>query len=493
MSRFATRSASSRREARLRAQRGASLPVVLGLMLILSVLVGASIMLAESGNGQAVGSARGDLAVQVADAGLSQYIARLVEDPRYWDHYVDPAEDPRVAPGGTVYAPGAAWPAGTTWTYQGAPQTKKTVQSARFGRSTYSLRITPPVSGSDIVGVQAFAQIGLDTPKPLARTLQARVIPSSIADYQMISNQAITYGSTAATTGKIYSAVSVNHNGTASAAIYGQDAVCSEPSSSQCSGHTYSAAKLTGGVYDSTTTPSFSDKFPTPIDFSQFTKSMNSIRDAAQNGGVYRNDPTAAGWLLQFKSDGTVKIAKVTGSNLATAISTIACPTTVSMPANGAMYFEQPVVVSSGAATADGCGGTGPRDSVVDGRVTVATPGNLYIGGNISYETSGDDVLGLIASNNIVFTKYTPATTSVRAATLAQFGQWITATGTADGAHDTLTYQGSQTTNQGGYASMFTTRNYNYDASLKFLRPPFYPIIEGSWEVENWREVANPS
>ncbi|MEW6581903.1 MAG: hypothetical protein AB1416_04000 [Actinomycetota bacterium] len=493
MSPSATGSAPERRQARRRAQRGATLPVVIGLMFILSVLVAASLFMADSGTGQATRSARGDLAVQVADAGLNQYIARLVEDPRYWDHYVDPAEDPRVAPNGTVYPPGSAWPTGTSWTYSGPPQTRKTVQNARFGQSTYSLRITAPVPGSDVVGVQAHAEVGLDTPRPFKRTLQARVAPSSIADFQMISNTAIKYGSTATTTGKVYSAVSVNHMGSATAPIYGQVAVCSESSGTTCSGHSYNAAQLTGGVYDSLTSPSFSEKFPTPIDFSQFTRSMNSIRDAAQNGGVYRNDSSAAGWLVQFRSDGTVKIAKVTGTSLSTAISSIACPTTVTVPANGAMYFEQPVVVSSGSTMGDACGGTGPRDSVVDGRVTIATPGNLYIGGNISYETSGDDVLGLIAGNSIIFTKYTPATTTVRAATLAQFGQWITATGSADGLHSVLTYIGSQTTNQGGYASMFTTRNYQYDTVLRYLRPPFYPIIEGSWETENWREVADPS
>lgn len=493
MSPSGTQSASSaRRRARRAAQRGSSLPVVLGTIAILSVLVIVSLLYASTGTSQTARDGRNDIALQSADAGVGQYIARLVEDPRFWDHYVDKAEDPRVDPSGTVYPPGSAWPAGTPWTYNGPPQTAVELQNARFGRTTYSLRITPPAPGSDVVTVMSYARVGVDRPNPQARTLQVQVVPTSIADFQMVSNQAIKYGSTAVTTGKVYSAVSVNHLGSATAPIYGQQKVCSESSGTTCSGHAYNTSALVGGVYDSASSPSFDDKFPSPIDFSQFTRSINGIRDAAQNGGVYRNDATVKAWLLQFRSDGNVAIWKASGTNVATAISSLSCPVVVPTPANGAMFFEQPVIVSDGSTVADACGGTGPRPSVVNARVTVATPGNVYIGGNISYATDNDDVLGLIATQSIIFTQYTPKDTSVRAATLAQYGQWITALGSNDGKHDNLVYTGSQTTNQGGYASMFLNRSYNYDPALKFLRPPFYPIIEGSWETQYWREVSPP-
>lgn len=494
MSRFATLFGTKFR------QRGSSLPAVLGITAVLGVVAATSLTVAQGGTTSAANVGRADVAIQAADAGVNRYISRLVEDPRYWDHFVDLAEDPRVDQFGVVHPPGSPWVPGTTWTYTGPPQTMVPLQDERFGSATYSLRITPPPVGQDVVTVQSHARIDSDGPRPQVRTIQAQILPTSIADFQMISNREIKYGSTAVTTGKLYSAVSVNHLGVAKAPVYGQDKVCKEAATVACAGHFYGAGTYQAGAYDSASTPSFSDKFKTPIDFSQFTRAIADIKDAAQspNGYYQPNDPTAAGWMLQFRSDGTVRIFKIVSSvDLRTSITSLGCPQTISVPQNGAMYFEQPVVIGDGSTMPDNCPppfrGFGPRPSVVDGRVTVATPGDILLGGNISYETNGDDVLGLIATQNIVFPKYAPVDTSVRAATLAQYGQWITAATNNVWGHNSLVYTGSQTTNQGGYASMYNSRTYNYDPVLQFLRPPFYPIIEGSWTTRYWREVSPPA
>ena len=60
----------------------------------------------------------------------------------------------------------------------------------------------------------------------------------------------------------------------------------------------------------------------------------------------------------------------------------------------------------------------------------------------------------------------------------------------SDGNHDLLTYTGSTATADGGFMSMFATRNYLYDVTLKSLRPPLYPVLEDSWETEYWREIT---
>ena len=487
MSRFATRPSSRR------AQRGSSLIATIGLTAVLAIVTAVSLSTAQSGTTQAANLGRSDIVLQAADAGVHRYISRLVEDPRYWDHWVDQAEDPRVDSSGLVHPPGSPWTPGVAWTYAGPPQTLAPLQDARFGQAVYSLRITRPPSGSDVVTVQSYAKVDSRKAKNQVRTIQAQISPTSIADFQMISNKEIKYGASAITTGKVYSASSVNHLGVAKAPVYGQQSVCSEAANVACAGHYYGTDHFQGGAYDSASSPSFNDKFKTPIDFSQFTRAVIDLRDAAQHGGVYRNDPTASAWMVQFRSDGSVRIHKVASVDIRTSITTLACPETVTVPANGAMYFEQPVIVSDGSSLADQCGGAGPRPSVVDGRVTIATPGDLVIGGNIAYETNGDDVLGLIATQNIVFAKYAPANTSVRAATLAQNGQWITASQRNEFGHQSLVFTGSQTTNQGGYASMYLNRTYNYDSVLQYLRPPFYPIIEGSWSNRYWREVRPPA
>lgn len=492
MSHSATRSASEPPR-RGRGQSGSSLIATIALTGILALIVLVSLSFARSSTTQTANESRGDIAIQAADAGINRYISRLVEDPRYFDHYVDLAEDPRIDPSGVVHPPGSAWTPGVTWTYAGPPKTWIPLQDARFGRAAYSLRISPPPRGSDLVTVQSTAQASQDSPQPVTRSVQSQIHPTSIADFQMISNASIKYGSTATTTGKLYSAVDVNHQGVARAPVYAQHLACSNNNFGCASSYT-PAGTFQGGAYDSTTTPSFREKFPTPIDFNQFTRSRLDIKDAAEAGGTAWNDPSASAWLVQFTADGRALVSKVTNSpNLGQQLGTIGCPQAVNVPNYGAMYFEQSVIVSYGGSKADTCNSTGgPRNSVVNGQVTIATKANVYIGGNITYAT-GDNVLGLIAANEVIIAQYVPSDLTWRAASLAQSGQWRTNISGYDGVHNSMTYIGSQTTAFGGYADMFRTRSYQYDEALQRLRPPFYPILEGSWDTFYWREVLPPS
>ena len=105
-----------------------------------------------------------------------------------------------------------------TWTYaSGAPTTWIDLQDARFGTSSYSLRIAPPPAGSDLVTVQSTGRVGRGAPMPVTRSIQSQIHPTSIADFQAISNATIKYGSDATTTGKLYSARDINHQGEAKA------------------------------------------------------------------------------------------------------------------------------------------------------------------------------------------------------------------------------------------------------------------------------------
>ncbi len=474
-------------------QAGSSLIATIALTGVLALLVVASLTYAKSTTAQTAHEGRGDIALEAADAGVNRYISRLVEDPRYYDHWVDLAEDPRIDPYGVVHQPGTAWTPGVTWTYAPGPsQTWTDLQESRFGTASYSLRISPPPSNSDLVTVQSTAQAGRDQPNPVTRSVQSQIHPTSIADFQMISNATIKYGSSATTTGKLYSAQDINHQGVAKAPAYAAHWVCSS-NQFDCPSASAPSSNFQAGAYDSTTTPSFADKFPTPIDFSQFTQSRLDIKDAATAGGTAWNDPSADAWMVQFLADGRMRVWKVTNSgDVGAAVGKLQCPQTLNVPANGAMYFEQSVIVSDGSNKTDQCNSTsGPRPSVVNGRVTIATKANVYIGGNITYAASGDDVLGLIAANELVIAKYTPSVLTWRAASLAQSGQWRTYQSSADG-HQSMLYIGSQTTADGGYASMFSSREYQYDDTLKYLRPKFYPILEGSWDTFYWRQVAPP-
>lgn len=482
---------------RRRHQSGQTLIVVIFVTMIAAMLVLASLSWATSSVFQTASSARGDIALEAAEAGVNVYISRLVENPQYWLNYVDSTEDPRIdsTTGGTVN-PGSAWTPGHAWTYPSKITTWSTLQNARFGAAKYNIRVFQDPQDANSVFVQSTATIGTAT--PVTKSIVAQISPESIANYQMISNASIAYGSTATTTGKIYSAQDVVHQGTAIGAIYAASQVCrNDAFGTNCTkSDATDPAFSVGGAYDSTTTPSFNDKFPTPIDFTTFTSSISNIQAAAKSTGLYLNNTANSAWMLQFLSTGQVRVYPVTNtSDPGTAIGTLGCPTTYTMPTGNApfyVYSQQPVIIGNGNNLTDSCGQTtGARDSVVNGQVTVATPGNLYVGGNISYQGNTNSVLGLIAANNLIISQIAPSTLNWRAATLAQSGQWYTSSTTA--TKTAMNFTGSIATAQGGYASMFSSRTYNYDQQLQSIRPPLFPTIENSWSIQYWHEVSPPA
>jgi len=477
-------------------QSGQTLIVVIFISAIAALLVIASLSWAQSSVFQTAASNRNDIALEAAEAGVQVYISRLVENPQYWLNYVDTGEDPRTDTStGSTVSPGGSWTPSHTWSYPAKIQTWVTLQNARFGLAKYNLRLFTDPNDQNSIFVQSTAAVGAGT--PVIRSIVAHVSPESIANYQMISNASIAYGATATTTGKIYSAKDVVHLGTADAPIYAEHWVCRNDSSgATClKSDATDPAFAVGGAFDSTTTPSFSDKFPTPIDFTTFTGAISNIASAAQATGLYANNAAVNAWEIQFLASGQVRVYPVTNTaDPGVSIGTLGCPTTYTLPTGNApyyMYFQQPVIVGNGQNLTDSCASTsGTRDSVVNGRVTVATPGNLYIGGNISYAPGTQSVLGLIAAQNLIISQFAPQTLSWRAATLAQSGQWYT--DTSSSTHTSMTFTGSIATAQGGYASMFASRTYNYDQALQTLRPPLFPTIENSWSVQYWHEVSPP-
>src|SRR5581483_10771734 len=182
--------------------------------------------------------------------------------------------------------------------------------------------------------------------------------------FQMFAAADISYGSTATTYGKIYAGIdnsgnphSVNHDGTAYGDIYADN------------------------------------------------------RNAAGAGGVLQDNTSVDAWWLTFQANGQVLVQSCTknaGKPIGDAKPTCGAATALTLPANGAIYVGQPVIVSG----------------TVNGRVTIGGASDIYVGGNISYQTDGDDVLGLVASRSVIVPQWAPSTLTWRAATIAQSGTW---------------------------------------------------------------------
>ena len=469
----------------LRRDSGQAMMMVVFVTSILSVLaVGLSALVTSEtqSTGHTVSS---DEAYQAAEAGIDTYAAKLLDDHIYFLHYVAPGESTRTDGTVTVGA-GNAWTGGITWTYPNGQDAWHVLGNGY----AYNLEITGP-SGSATPIQQAIQIVATGcrwdsvnarcgtAANNASRTIQTLLLPSSVANFQMIANANITYGTTATTNGKIYSSGTVTHNGTASANLYSEVNVLGTPT-------------MTNGAlkYSPNTNPTIRSVLKNPIDFSSFLTSITDIQRASQNGGVYLHQSSApAAWEVVFNSNGTFTAAacsKVGSADVSQVAPTCGAPTTYNVPTNGAIYSNETVIIGSPSSA-----------SMVNGRVTVTSNNNVVIGNNISYAAGTFSVLGLVALNNMTVAYWAPYNLSWNAATIATTGVWADTcdsrsigTSYGCGTHGTMTFTGSTATNGGGSMSMFGTRVYNYDPNLLWLLPPWFPSVDKPYTVLLQREIT---
>lgn len=437
-----------------RQEHGVALVLVTSLYALLVLL---AVTLLATVMGEATRSERDvkrGTAFQAAEAGVDDYLAKLVDDPSYYSHYVHPGEATREEPGGSQVPAGSVWGYDLEWTY---PAGNDTWRSLANGYE-YSLQIAPPSAGSKVIKIVAAGRKSGTTSE--LRVVETLVRPSSLADFYRVVNGDVSWGSGATTNGKIYANGNIDHDGTATANIYAEGSV------------TGSYTLQNGAeIYDSS---NIRTVIKNPINFNDFLTSFVDIQRASQLGGIYLNDPSKAGWKLVFQSSGSVTIQscqQTGGSDVADVAPTCSGSTTLSVPSNGAIYVAQTAIVSG----------------QVDGRVTVASNDDIVVAGDITLVSANDDVLGLAAQNDVVIARYVPYNLTWYASVLAQTGTWRTFT--SDGSHGTMTFRGSAATNLGGGMTMFQYRDYGYRDELQFLPPPWFPTIEEAYTVVLFREL----
>lgn len=482
-----------------RDEQGFAMVLVVLLISVLSILSVLLIDLVRSESGRSADAVKRQAAFQAAEAGIDSYIAKLLEDRFYYGHYVAAGESTRRPSSGSDVGPGvdgsgnptaSVWPYPTDYTY---PTPKNNWVDLPNGYS-YNLQISPPSSTTNTaVRIVATGKPTSGTSLSETRVIEAVVRPSSIADFQMIANRDISYGPTATTRGKLYAGRdefgvnhSVNHDGTAYMDIYAEGSITGSVTM-------ISPAKK----YTPSTSPSIRTVIKNPIDFNGFLASLSDIQRAAATNtpSLSLDYPSATAVKIVFQPDGTFTVRTCsTGNNDSASSSNIAAtqptcngiptPSTYTVPANGAIYVSQSAIVSG----------------TVKGRVTVASNANVVIGGNICYvsdpDCDGDDdtspgtnVLGLIARNWMYVANWAGVNLSWRAGTIAQEEQWRSFSCPSNGPNNTMTFTGSTATNKGGCMTQWDFRNYNYDSTLLYLPPPWFPVLEDAYTIVLFREL----
>lgn len=457
-----------RTTARLRRDDDAGGAIVLVLVIGVLLLSFASMIVQRTATEarQALSASEYEAVLHAAEAGVNDYIAKVTEDHLYYGHQVHPAEDRRTRLTGDTVAPGAAWPGDQTWTYAAADR-RQTWRPVGNTSSLYEYNLMVVGPGNNTLAITVTATGRKRTNPQVTRSLEVQFQGTSVADFQMLSNASVSYGSAATTNGKIYSNANVAHDGTANQGVYAY-------------GQITGGGTFNGERCDTDGTPGgclFSSKFSQQINFASFSSAGSEVYRASQSvsgKGIYLDTTSSIfAYQLTFNSTGTVTI-ETCSSGVATQSSAPTCtgPVTKDVPTIGAIYSTKNVIVKG----------------TLKGRVTIASTGDIVIGAGLTYANGQQDVLGLIAESNIYIAGWVPNTITWYGAVIARTGQYKQADCAATKT-GTYTHVGAVATANGGCMSGFATRVYQYDTNLQFLQPPFFPVLEEAYKILRYREV----
>lgn len=379
-------------------------------------------------------------------------------------------------------------------------------QGSKVGQ--YSLDITPPSNGSSIVTIESTAWTD-QYPKVKRKIIAKYGIPS-LSTFSFLSNGSVWYGSGVTVNGKVHSNNGIRMDGTNTSLV----------TSAQ---DTYQCGTETGcfppedkpGVWGAGGDTGLW-QFPVPIiDFDTISLDMASMRTAAQSVGLYLPPSNKDGYHLIFFADGSVNVYKVNTTSWIEGYS-VPGQGLGELGKGGCRKVYQnisdetligtynlsstPVIFAEDDLWVEG---------TVHGRTTVAagkfpiqsSTAVIWIKNSIKYTTyDGSDVLGLVAQDDIYFTRDVPDNFQVDAVMLAQRGKIIRhgyfswCGGTYGAVKNSLTINGSIISYFKSYwnfgtapDSGFITRTINYDSNVLYSPPPYFPT-SGEYEIISWQE-----
>lgn len=379
---------------------------------------------------------------------------------------------------------------------------------------SYELEIIPPQNGSSVVTIRSTGR-SIDHPS-ISRTIEAQYGLSSFARFAFLSNASTWYGTGLTLYGDVHSNNGIRQDGI----NYGM--VTSAKEEYMCGTETGCFPPTDRpGVWGSGSDQSLWD-FPVPaMDFDSISFDFSNMRTSAQNDGLYLGPTNNPGYHLTFKSDGTVDVRAVTGTNYLYGYRSPGeglgaegqggCRRRYQIITNENLIGNYPLSEAAIIFSEEDLWIEGN----VSGRTTVVAAGfpitsstiNIWIKNSIVYTNDpGEDSLGIIAQNDVLFVRDLPNDFRIDAVLMAQKGQIIRhayAGYTAQCANQQNAVRNSLTINGGlisynksywNYVSNgilrsgFTDRTINYDGNLLFAPPPYFPTF-GEYQFISWKEL----
>lgn len=319
----------------LKNEDGIAMAAVVGMIAVLTLL---SVVLIDQVTDESRRSAQAvtsDGVFQAAEAGINDYIAKLIDNPGYYDLCVTKGESTRRRPDGVLVShstsstsclPGGAstWTPGVRWTY---PNGKDwwtsgtgdgTSESTVIRGFAYNLLVVPPsaTTATDYIDVVSTGCRVVDpdaTPLQCDSTVAQRSIEVHLrrttpADFQFMMQSMPVPGVCWASTiyGKMYSFGDIYVCG---ATFYGN--LMAEGLVRVASGYPNPPTVLRGRLYDDNH-PNIRDVINVKGDFDSLIASVSQVqRNAGMNTpATVFDDAGASAWRLNFSSSGNYQVWK---------------------------------------------------------------------------------------------------------------------------------------------------------------------------------------
>lgn len=377
----------------------------------------------------------------------------------------------------------------------------------------FELAITPPASGTTIVTIQSTGKVDADP--TVAKVIKVKMGLPSFARYSAASNTDIRFGAGTQVYGQLHSNGGIRFDGVAYNIVTSAKASYDDPDHSggyEFGVHTHvsptdplppAAVPVRTDVFRA------GRQFPVPaVDFNGITADLAAMKTAAQTAsGYYRGASGQRGYEIILKTNDVFDVYRVNSvrtppsgcSNGASGWGTWSVnnrtllSSNVPFPANGIMFFEDNLWVSGQINTA--------RLNIAAGRFPVnpSTYASITTNADLRYTNyDGQDVIGLIAQNNMNVGLYSNNNLYVDAALVAQNGRvgryYYSSSCGSNYIRNSLSLYGMIASNQRyGWAytdgTGYQTRTITYDGNLLYGPPPNFPITASQYDIISWEEV----
>jgi len=385
----------------------------------------------------------------------------------------------------------------------------------------FTLMITAPNLGSTVVTVQSTGTL-VKNPE-VKRTILSRLAIPSFAKYAFVANDTMRFGEGTIVRGPIHSNGGVRFDGEAYNVVTSSRENYDDPDHSgdnEFGVHTHVGVN---DPYPPADVPSRQDvfvagrEFPVPaVDFSGITLDLAEMKSLGQESeGVYLPASGGVGYRIDLQTDDTFDLYEVSSYQ---AVPSYQCYNlsgeadwgtwsvgsesfvgSYSFPNNGVIFAEDHIWIGGVIDTA--------KLVIAAGRFpdTPSTHRNIILHDNLLYTNSdGQDVIGLIAQNNIHVPLFSPDNLEINAAMIAQNGRigrnyyrptsgWGTYCGST-AIRDTIEIHGMiGSAKRYGFAwsdgTGYINRLIDYDPELLYSPPPSFPLTSDAYETIWWEEV----